>query len=45
MSDIAAEQVREELSNWLDENWDPDLTVHDWWIRLAADAWAHPALP
>lgn len=45
MSDITAEQVREELSNWLDENWDPDLTVHDWWIRLAADAWAHPALP
>ena len=45
MSDATAEQVREELSTWLDENWDPDLTVRDWWFRLAADGWAHPALP
>ena len=36
MSDATAEQVREELSTWLDENWDPDLTVRDWWFRLAA---------
>ena len=27
MSDATAEQVREELSNWVDENWAPDLTV------------------
>ena len=45
MSDATAEQIREELSTWLDENWDPDLTVRDWWFRLAADGWAHPALP
>ena len=29
MSDATPTQVREELSAWLDENWDPDLTVHD----------------
>ena len=45
MSDATPTQVREELSAWLDENWDPDLTVHDWWLRLAADGWSHPALP
>ncbi len=35
----------DELDAWLDENWDPDLTVSDWWQRLGTSGWAAPALP
>ena len=45
MSEITSDDVRAELSAWLDENWDPDLTVREWWARLAAGNWAHPAQP
>ena len=26
-----AEDVRTEVKAWLEENWDPDLTVAEWW--------------
>ena len=35
----------EELDAWLDEHWDPDLTVAQWWELLGTSGWAHPALP
>ena len=35
----------EELDEWLDANWDPELTVAQWWRRLGAAGWAAPALP
>jgi alkylation response protein AidB-like acyl-CoA dehydrogenase len=35
----------EELDAWLGENWDPDLTVGEWWERLGLAGWAHPSLP
>ncbi len=35
----------EELDSWLEENWDPDLSVAEWWERLGLAGWAHPALP
>jgi alkylation response protein AidB-like acyl-CoA dehydrogenase len=35
----------EELDDWLGENWDPDLTVGEWWERLGVAGWAHPSLP
>jgi alkylation response protein AidB-like acyl-CoA dehydrogenase len=34
-----------ELQLWLDENWDPDLTVAEWWEQLGLAGWAAPALP
>jgi alkylation response protein AidB-like acyl-CoA dehydrogenase len=37
--------VLEELDAWLDDNWDPDLTVAEWWERLGVSGWAHPMLP
>ena len=37
--------VIDELRAWLDENWDPDLTVAEWWERLGLAGWAAPALP
>ncbi|HSJ91801.1 MAG TPA: acyl-CoA dehydrogenase family protein [Ilumatobacter sp.] len=37
--------VIDELESWLDQNWDPDLTVADWWERLGLAGWAAPSLP
>lgn len=33
------------LESWLKKNWDPELTVGEWWERLGLSGWAHPALP
>jgi len=35
----------EEVRSWLEENWDPDLTVAEWWERLGLSGWAAPGLP
>ena len=37
--------IVDELKSWLDENWDPDLTVGQWWEKLGLSGWAHPTLP
>ena len=34
-----------ELRDWLSDNWDPELTVGQWWERLGNDGWAAPTLP
>src|SRR3546814_8893003 len=34
-----------EVRAWLEENWDPDLTVAEWWERLGLAGWAAPGLP
>ncbi len=39
------DDVRADVRSWLDENWDPDLTVADWWQRLADSGWGHPTWP
>jgi alkylation response protein AidB-like acyl-CoA dehydrogenase len=31
--------------SWLRENWDPDLTVRQWWARLANAGWSFPSWP
>ena len=44
-SDIDAGAVRAEVESFCDRNWDPELTVEQWW-RLVADAgYSHPMLP
>ena len=35
----------EEVKSWLAENWDPDLTVGEWWGRLGESGWAVPTWP
>jgi alkylation response protein AidB-like acyl-CoA dehydrogenase len=35
----------DELLAWLESNWDPDLTVGEWWERLGLSGWAAPMLP
>ena len=34
-----------EVKGWLEENWDPALTVAECWKRLADSGWAVPAWP
>ncbi|HUR78618.1 MAG TPA: acyl-CoA dehydrogenase family protein [Acidimicrobiales bacterium] len=38
-------EIIEELRTWLDENWDADLTVSQWWEKLGTAGWAAPTLP
>ncbi len=41
----STDELVAELRSWLDENWDPDLTVAQWWERLGLSGWANPSLP
>jgi alkylation response protein AidB-like acyl-CoA dehydrogenase len=49
MSDTATtestEAIFDELDTWLDDNWDPDLTVRQWWERMGLAGWSAPNLP
>jgi len=33
------------VSVWLDEHWDPDLTVAQWWQRVGEAGWTAPHFP
>jgi len=35
----------DELRSWLADNWNPELTVAEWWERLGLAGWAAPTLP
>jgi alkylation response protein AidB-like acyl-CoA dehydrogenase len=39
------DEVRAEVTAWLDENWNPDLTVGEWWEILARSGYAVPTFP
>jgi alkylation response protein AidB-like acyl-CoA dehydrogenase len=41
----AIEDVLSELRAWLEANWDPELTVGEWWERLGTAGWSAPTLP
>jgi alkylation response protein AidB-like acyl-CoA dehydrogenase len=36
--------LRDEVTAWLAEHWDPDLPVEDWWRMVAAAGWTAPHL-
>jgi alkylation response protein AidB-like acyl-CoA dehydrogenase len=42
MTDSAA---LDELAEWLDRTWDPDIPLWDWWARLTDAGWAFPHYP
>ncbi len=39
------DEIRSEARGWFADNWDPDLTVRDWWARAAAAGWLFPTWP
>ena len=50
MTDTATEttstdELLSELRSWLENNWDPDLTVGQWWERMGVAGWSAPGLP
>jgi alkylation response protein AidB-like acyl-CoA dehydrogenase len=49
---VASDRIGDGDPTWLDEltafladNWNPDLTVGEWWERLGRNGWAAPTLP
>ncbi|MBL7492163.1 acyl-CoA dehydrogenase family protein [Frankia sp. AgB1.9] len=36
--------LRAEVTAWLHENWDPELSVEQWWQLVAAGGWSAPHL-
>lgn len=45
MPEPTPETVADEVRAWLKENWDPDVTVGEWWQRLARSGYATPTFP
>jgi alkylation response protein AidB-like acyl-CoA dehydrogenase len=45
MSTPTAESVRQEVRAWLQENWDPQLSLLEWRNRLADSGWGCPTWP
>jgi alkylation response protein AidB-like acyl-CoA dehydrogenase len=45
VEDTGADALLSELRAWLGSNWDPDLTVGQWWERLGLAGWSSPGLP
>jgi alkylation response protein AidB-like acyl-CoA dehydrogenase len=45
MAELTAEQVRDEVRAWLRDNWSDDLTVAEWWDKLAHSGYAAPTFP
>ena len=37
--------LESEVQTWLDANWIPDITVGEWWARLAGAGYARPTWP
>jgi alkylation response protein AidB-like acyl-CoA dehydrogenase len=42
---VQATDISTDVREWLEANWDPDLTVSEWWERLGTSGWAAPSLP
>ncbi len=37
--------LRDELTQWLDDHWDPELAVRAWWSLVAEAGWTGPQFP
>ena len=40
-----ASDLFDELRDFLSSNWDPEITVEQWWERLGLAGWSAPSLP
>jgi alkylation response protein AidB-like acyl-CoA dehydrogenase len=43
--ETAVAEVRTAARAWFDDNWDPDLTLDEWWDRFGRSGWAFPSWP
>jgi len=44
-ADRTEAEIIAELDEWLNENWDPEITVEEWWNRLGLSGWGAPMWP
>jgi alkylation response protein AidB-like acyl-CoA dehydrogenase len=44
-SSNGTDQLRREVNAFIDEEWDLELTVAEWWARLARSGWGFPTWP
>lgn len=44
-TNVTAEEVRAEVEAWVAEQWDPEITVAEWWRRMSAAGYSSPMLP
>ena len=42
---IDRDELLAEVGDWVEDNWDPDLTVREWWERLAEAGLSAPMFP
>jgi alkylation response protein AidB-like acyl-CoA dehydrogenase len=42
---VDVEGVRAEVKGWISENWDPRMTLREWWARLADSGCGYPTWP
>jgi alkylation response protein AidB-like acyl-CoA dehydrogenase len=40
--EAANDELRTEVRAWLEQHWDPELTVDDWWRLVAKAGWSAP---
>ena len=45
MSELTEESVRSEVRDWLETNWDPNMSLGDWRELLADSGWGCPTWP
>ena len=45
MSEVTEVQVRQEVREWLKQNWNPDLSLIEWRTKLADSGWGMPHWP
>lgn len=38
-------ELWDEVNQWLEEHWNPDLSVDEWWKTVAAAGWSAPQFP
>src|SRR2546421_7508515 len=43
--DPDVDHLRAEARAWFEAAWDPDLTLGEWWSRLAESGWGFPTWP
>jgi alkylation response protein AidB-like acyl-CoA dehydrogenase len=44
MAEPSPEHIEEEVAEWIEANWDPDMTVAQWWSTLTNAGLSHPML-
>ena len=45
MNDMTHDEIRTELNTWLDEHWNPELSLREWRETLLQGGWASPGWP